>query len=446
VYVLSGRVFVVDGATLTIAPGTTIYGDTTSSEAAALIVTRGSRIVAEGTAAEPIVMTSGNPDGARASGDWAGLVLLGSARTNDGSCVGDGNPGTEACDAPGYLEDRIEGIEAGDVRSLYGGTDDASDCGSLRYLRIEFAGRELSPDNELNGLTLGACGSATRLSHIQVHRGKDDGIEFFGGTASMDHVVITGASDDSLDYDEGWRGNVQFLVVHQYPGLGDNGFEADNNGANEAVEPRTRPTMWNVTLIGTTSNRAMLLREGVEGQLHNFVFHTYGQAPDVVARQTNPANSWPTNFVIEHSFFYMVADFPAEDLSSSGVYALAREMDGTLPETRPAMDAGLTDAQRSLLRRLERERLNDDMGFDEDAEIADNAARNNTFGTDPGIGSTSITAPNYVPTSTALNGQGTPSFNSFAPSGFGDTSATYAGAFAPSGTDWTAGWTAYPEN
>lgn len=444
-YVISGHVFVVDDSTLTIAPGTTIYGDTASSEAAALIVTRGSQLNAVGTAEEPIVFTSGNPVGARASGDWAGVVLLGAATTNDGNCVSDADPSTEACDAPGYLEDRIEGIPTGDVRALYGGTDDASSCGTLRYVRIEFAGRELSPDNELNGLSVGACGSGTDVSYLQVHRGKDDGIELFGGTTSMHHIVITGASDDSLDMDEGWRGNVQFMIVHQYPGFGDRGIEADNLGANEGATPRTRPSIWNATFIGTDQNQAMLLREGMEGLMHNLVLESYGQPPDVQGRQVDPSTFWPGDLVMENSFFHDVADFPVEDMSADEVYALARTMDPTLPATRPDGDAGLSAAQKSLLSDLEREHLDDDMGFDEGAAFAA-AERHNHFDVDPGIGSASTTAPSYVPSNDALNGQATPAFNSFAPGGFGDTSATYAGAIAPNGTDWTAGWTAYPES
>lgn len=444
VYVLSGRVFVVNDSTLTIGAGTTIYGNTTSSEAAALVVTRGSQLIAEGTAEAPIVFTSGNPEGAQATGDWAGVVLLGSATTNDGECVNDGDPSTDACDAPGYFQDRIEGIESGDDRALYGGTDDASDCGTLRYVRIEYAGRELSPDNELNGLTIGGCGSGTDLSYIQVHRGKDDGIEFFGGTASMHHVIISGASDDSLDFDEGWRGNVQFLVIHQFAGIGDRGFEADNLGALETAEPRTKPTLWNVTMVGTNDHGAMLLREGMQGIMGNFVITGYGSPPDVQGNQADPNESWPHDLVIQHGFFYDNGAFPAEDLDKAGVWELARTMDATLPATRPADLSTLSAAQRSLITELEVEHLDDDMGFDEEALFND-PARNNTFDTDPMLGSRSITAPSYVPGNTDLNGQGTPSFNAYAPSGFGDTSATYAGAFEPGGTDWSAGWTAFPQ-
>jgi hypothetical protein len=445
VYVLSGRVFVVNDSTLTIAAGTTIYGDTAGSDAAALIVTRGSQLNAQGTASDPIVFTSGNPEGARASGDWAGVVLLGSATTNDGNCVDDADTSTDACDAPGFLEDRIEGIETGDDRALYGGTDDDGSCGSLSYVRIEFAGRELSPDNELNGLTLGGCGSTTGLSYIQVHRGKDDGIEFFGGTASMSHIVITGASDDSLDFDEGWRGNVQFLVVHQFPGLGDRAFEADNLGSDEDAAPRTQPFIWNATIIGTDENHAMLLREGMLGTIANTIIHSFGSPPDVVARQVDPNDAWGEDLVIHHTFFFDVADFPAEDLDADGVYELARTMDSSLPATRPEDDEGLSDEQVDLITGLEATRLDDDMGLDEEAELND-AALENSFDVDPMIGSASIETPDYAAANTALEGQAAPVFNSHAPDGFGDVSATYAGAIEPGGTDWTSGWTAYPAN
>ena len=305
-YVLQGTVFVVGDSTLTVEAGTEIIGETGAAEAAALIVTRGSQLVANGTATDPVVFTSGNLPGARVTGDWAGVALLGSATTNDGECSG----GTGAACTGGFLQDRIEGIDAADPRSLYGGTDDASSCGSLRYVRIEFAGRELSPDNELNGLTLGACGSGTTLSYLQIHRGKDDAIEFFGGTASMDHVLLSGASDDSLDFDEGWRGNGQFIVVHQFAGIGDRGIEADNLGANEAAAPVTQPYLWNVTMVGTEDNQVALFREGMTGIFGNFLATGYGKPIDVVASTVDPNTTWPDDFVMEGSLLSMNGAVP----------------------------------------------------------------------------------------------------------------------------------------
>lgn len=393
-YWLDGRIFVVNDAVLTIAAGTQILGAPGVGGGSALIVTRGAQLVANGTAEAPIVFTSGNAEGERITGDWAGVALMGSATTNDGSCTGDGDPGTPACDAPGFLQDRLEGIDVGDDRGLYGGTDDASSCGSLRYVRIEFAGAELSPDNELNGLTVGACGSGTTLSYLQVHRGKDDGVELFGGTASLDHVIITGPSDDGLDCDESWRGNGQFIVVQQFPGIGDSAIECDNLGADETADPRTNPTLWNVTLVGSGEGRVAVLREGMRGTLRNFVVTNFATPWDLRAITNDLSAEWPGEISVENSYFFDMGDWPVE--------------------------TGDED---------------DDNGFDEQAAFED-AARNNDFATDPMLGSITATDPDYVP-GVALPGA-TPTI--------GDTTATYAGAFEMGGTDWSAGWTAFPMN
>lgn len=393
-YVLDGRVFVVNGATLTIAAGTEILGDPGSSETSALVVTQGARLDAQGTAESPIVFTSGNFEGDRVTGDWAGVALLGGASLNSGECFMDGDPGTDECDAPGFFRNRLEGIDVGDDRGIYGGSDDASDCGTLRYVRIEFAGAELSPDNELNGLTIAGCGTGTTLSYIQVHRGKDDGIEFFGGTASLDHAIISGPSDDGLDCDEGWRGNGQFIVVHQYPGIGDNAIECDSFGGNELAEPRTDTALSNLTLVGAGEGRIALLREGMRAQIRNTVAVGFAAPVDLRAADNDLSTEWPGELSWESSVFHMVGEFPTE--------------------------TGEDD---------------DDNGFDEGAAFTD-AERNNDFETDPMLADTSITAPDYTP-GVALTG--------VAPS-FGDTSASYAGAFEMGGTNWAEGWTAFPEN
>lgn len=242
-------------ATLTIEPGTiirgepavyTVPGDSTSPIVelpGALVVTRNGRLVAEGTASAPIVFTSAAPEGSRAPGDWGGLVLLGRGENNF---------------AAG--EARLEGLPLsagprGVHGALPGEADPAWSCGSLRYLRVEFAGFVLADARELNGITLGSCGTDTRLSHVQVHIGLDDGVEFFGGAADVDHLVITGAQDDSVDWDNGFRGRLQFVAVQQYPGGGlntdSNGMEADNDATGSALLPQSEPRFFNVTLIGT---------------------------------------------------------------------------------------------------------------------------------------------------------------------------------------------------
>jgi hypothetical protein len=202
-YVLSGPVFVEGKAILTIEPGTLIRGGFASG----LIITKNAKIYARGTKDAPIIFTSAKSEGEKERGDWGGIVMLGNAIINQE--VGN-----------------IEGIDQNDVRGEFGGNDDSDNCGVLEYVRIEFAGLEVFKDNELNGLTMGGCGDATRVNHVQVHQAFDDGIEMFGGTADLKNIIITGARDDSLDWDMGWRGRVQFLVVQQYD---DAAYSAQND-------------------------------------------------------------------------------------------------------------------------------------------------------------------------------------------------------------------------
>src|SRR5688500_2406277 len=198
IYVLEGYVFVT-GGTLTIEAGTTVQGKNGS----ALTITKNAKLDAQGTVDTPIVFTSAMPTAA--SGDWGGVVMLGQAPIN---VVGGTN--------------NVEGFPTsyGD-RIAYGGTDAAHDCGKLKYARIEYAGFALAVDNELNGLTLGGCGTSTVVDYVQVHLGLDDGVEVFGGTVNIRHIVITQPDDDGLDWDRGWTGTAQYVVIQQKLGRGD---------------------------------------------------------------------------------------------------------------------------------------------------------------------------------------------------------------------------------
>lgn len=249
-YLLNGLIFVESGATLSIEPGTQISG----TPGSALIVTRDAKINAQGQKNAPIVMTSSQAIGERQRGDWGGLVLLGNAPVNSGT-------------------GHIEGIEQNDPRGGYGGMADTDSCGVLKYVRVEFAGYEISQDNELNGLTLGGCGSGTIINHVQVHMGLDDGVEVFGGNVNLKHVLISHPGDDGLDWDRGWQGNGQFIIVHQGPDDGDNAIEADNDKKNPDATPRSRPTLSNISLVGSGNNtiaqRGLLLRRGTGGDIRN---------------------------------------------------------------------------------------------------------------------------------------------------------------------------------
>lgn len=254
-YILDGVIY-VDNAHLTIQPGAIIEGQRGS----ALVVTRDSQLLSRGTREQPVVFTSHRAEGTRQRGDWGGVVLLGKAPVNQ-------------------MDAAIEGLPGDELRGRFGGSDPEHSCGVLQYTRIEFAGFEVYRNNELNGLTLGGCGSNTLIDHVQVHRALDDGIEIFGGTVNLQHVLVTGAADDSIDWDWGWNGKVQFAIIQQHGDVGDNGFEGDNNGSDHNAVPRSEPTFFNVTLHGggrsAKQHRAILLREGSGGHFHNMIIDSF---------------------------------------------------------------------------------------------------------------------------------------------------------------------------
>jgi len=260
-WVLRGAVFVESGAALTIEAGTEIFGEFATS--GSLIILQSAQIFANGTADAPIVMSSDQPIGARARADWGGLIINGKAPLNV--------PGSQA-----------EG--EGDT-GLYGGTDPDDDSGHLRYVRIEFAGTEFSPDNELNGISFQGVGRGTEVDHVMVKASKDDGFEFFGGTVEVKHAISYAIADDSFDWTDGWTGKGQFLIALQSGDDADQGFESDNNGDNNNLTPRSNPTIYNVTLVGdpdndvgTESDVGILLREGTSATIRNFIIYGFGEA------------------------------------------------------------------------------------------------------------------------------------------------------------------------
>jgi len=253
-YLIQGALFVRAGATLTIQAGTTIFGDQATT--GTLIVDRGAQIIAQGTATSPIVFTSSAAVGSRARGQWGGLILNGRAPLNipGGEAEGEGGTGT------------------------YGGDDPTDSSGILRYVRVEFAGIEFSPDNELNGIAFQGTGAGTTCDHLQVKFNQDDGFEWFGGTTACKYLVSTANADDSFDWTDGWQGRGQFWIGQQRGDEADNGFESDSNAENRNAQPRSAPTIYNVTLLGdpdtnegTASDIGMLLREGTGGIFRNFI-------------------------------------------------------------------------------------------------------------------------------------------------------------------------------
>ena len=231
VWTLKGYVYVTDGAKLIIQPGTTIISDV--AEKGALIIERGAQLIAEGTAAKPIIFTSGKVVGERMPGDWGGVVILGRATTNRTS------------------EPTIEG----GIGRVYGGNNDADNSGVLKYIRIEYAGVAAMPNSEINALTLGAVGSGTILENIQTVYANDDAFEFFGGTVNASNLYAYATADDDFDFDFGYRGTITNSISKrdpQFVDMGDagNGVESDNDGVGSTSQPYTHPKLINLILIG----------------------------------------------------------------------------------------------------------------------------------------------------------------------------------------------------
>lgn len=277
-WLITGPVFVgrdIDGAngvaaTLTIEPGTTLLFNVEggATRGSMLVVSRGSRIIADANAnradpsakpdpADVIVLTSSRDRGSRARGDWGGLVINGRAPINSGAeAQGEGESG------------------------LYGGPDEMDDSGILRGVRVEFAGDDANTTDQLNGIAFQGVGAGTTVDWIQVHANVDDGIEPFGGTVSITHVVLTAIGDDSFDGTDGWRGFSQYVVIQQFADDADNGWEISNNGDSENATPHTSAIVANATAIGagtsggiaalgTESDVGVLFREGSNWRLYN---------------------------------------------------------------------------------------------------------------------------------------------------------------------------------
>lgn len=235
VYHLKGWCYIEEGAELTLEAGTLIKGDKETK--AALIVKRGGKLWAQGTAEAPIVLTSEQAPGSRRPGDWGGLILCGKARNNG-------------------IEKTIEG----GPDAKYGGDDDNDNSGILSYLRVEFAGYPFQVDQEINGITFGSVGKGTQVDHVQVSYSNDDSFEWFGGTVNCKYLVAYHGWDDEFDTDNGFSGHLQFLLSVRHPRIADtslsNGFESDNDADGSTKEPYTGCTFSNVTFIGPIGQTA----------------------------------------------------------------------------------------------------------------------------------------------------------------------------------------------
>jgi hypothetical protein len=363
-YVLSTLVF-VNGATLTIEPGTEIRG----LNGSALIIEKDAMLMAVGTADAPIVFTSNQPT--PASGDWGGIVLLGNATTNIGVWMAEGFP----------------------VPPTYGGDDDTHNCGTLQYVRVEYAGFAISEGNELNGIGFFACGSGTTVDHVQSHMGLDDGIEMFGGVFDLDHIVVTGASDDSLDMDQGFHGALSHVFIQQNPAVGDNCFEVSNQGTDFDAVPKTAPEICNATCIGSGStgekSKGITIKEATHGSWNASIF----------TNTTNEAT--------------LLLDDPTATEATANAITIANNIFfGNLGSDEHVSESTMIDTAAWTM------------------WVQDPARAN--LATDPGLASIAWGSPDPTP-SGDVTGDG---------SGCGGT--THIGAVDPAGTNWTAeGWINY---
>lgn len=381
--ILGGIVTVTNGAVLTVEPGVTVRGKTGS----ALVVAQGSRLEAVGSKDAPIVFTSAEAAGGRSRGDWGGIVLLGKAATNL-----EGGTGL------------AEGLEKNSEYGGAGSPDKAYSCGTLKWLRVEFAGFELTTDNELNGITFYSCGTATVVDYVQVHMGDDDGIESFGGAWDGKHIVITGAADDSLDFDQGYAGKLQYVFIQQDPGVGNYGLEWSNQAVDFDASPRTHPTLANATLIGTggandTKSGGIKLKEGVSAEIHNTIVTNFYNAQVELTEQAT------------------------QDQADAGAIAITDTL---------FFNNALKDAGASLYTVTE--------GTDYDLKgLVEDAGNNNLLGVDPKLGSIAWGKPDIVPAAgSPVLGVGRPVA--------GLETTDFIGAVKDSASDWTTGWTSFAIN
>lgn len=388
VYLLQGFIYVKNGATLTIEPGTVIKGDKTSK--GSLIVTRGAKIIADGTPSEPIVFTSNeaNPT----YGDWGGIILLGNSLTNASF---QGQQGV------GEIEGGVNNAE-GD--GLHGGTDPLDNSGILRYVRIEYCGIAFQPGSEINGLTMGSVGSGTTIEYVQVSYSGDDSFEWFGGTVNCKYLIAYRGLDDDFDADFGYSGKVQFGLAVRDPQIADqsssNGMEVDNDAQGSGNTPKTKPTFSNITILGPSGGsinslyaRANHLRRNNEIGLYNSLF--VGQYPVglFIDGDSCAVNAQTGKLVVKNSYYYGMTELLRKNTASFDIVAWAAANEIT------------TGANTS------------------DAQLLD------PF---------NLALPNPRPTGTSpvLNGA---KFNDARVADFFFSRVSYAGAFGPSG-DWTCPW------
>lgn len=386
-YLLRFTVSVSPGVSLTIEPGTRILGDRETR--GTLVVQPGAKIFAQGTSTRPIIFTSSEPPESRKAGDWGGVLILGRAPTNIQDLSGKPTHG------------RVEGLTRG---GEYGGTLEDDSSGVLRYVRIEYPGVEIAPNNEINGLTLAGVGRGTQIDHIQVRHSADDCFEAFGGTVDARYLVCQAADDDAFDWDFGYRGRLQFLVSQSGETLKteSHGIEGDNDPGATTNAPVSEPLVYNITLCGKsrpvlgTEHYGLLLRRGTRARIRNALITGFGAGLDV----RDPG----TRVNIAASTFFNNVDF---------VFAYPER------SRAPGLESWLVD---------------DDNRFDEAAYLGNPGLRIRT--TDPLIGNCADPrTPGLKPSMPIVENAAEPPRD-----GFFEADAIYVGAFRDRLDNWDEGW------
>jgi hypothetical protein len=305
VYTIVGFVVIRPGARLVVPAGTVLLSDDPSR--GSLVTARctatevSGQLIVQGTASNPVIFRPATT-GARTRGMAGGVVLHGCAPINV-----PGGTGTS------------EGIA-----QPFGGDNPTDSSGDIRFLRIEFGGKQVAPDNEINGLTMAGVGSGTVIENVQAHFIADDGFEWFGGTVNAKFLVSTGNDDDNLDCDFGWNGTVQFFVVVQDRNLANRGVECDNDGNGSGNVPITTPNVWNATFIGAGVGQAnnelndgLFIRRNAAGSWRNMIVANYGNAGVVIDGSSSIANLTGGTLTIDNVLFFRIQCLQIASCSAS---------------------------------------------------------------------------------------------------------------------------------
>jgi hypothetical protein len=434
---LDRTVYVADGQKLFIQPGTVIKAEAVvSGNAHTLIVSRGGQIFANGSESCPIIFTSvSDPlDGSYAvtnRGKWGGLIILGRARNNvRNTDLRDGgpNPSTSITGTNGV--GLIEGLSLGDDRNYYGmpvGQEIQDDnSGVLRYVSCRHGGQIIGTGNEVNGITFGSVGSRTRVEYVEATSNLDDALEFFGGTMDLRYGVGAFVDDDYLDYDQDYRGRIQFFYGLQGPdnsggaaNQGDNGMECDgDDGPGNPAPFKSNPTIYNATIIGRSSSgdESIEARRETFGKIYNSIFANFRSG---ISLSDLVTGYWDANsFDVRNCTFQIRADQTDAPTPGSQTFKRVRKngADGSAADyAKFTTDGHLVVAAGSLI----------------DASFAISPLTSNTV-TD---------RVNPVPAAGAPAAQTTltPPVDDFF------TGAKYRGAFEPGKKPWTAGWTVFSQ-